>query len=786
MRFLPHLLAIAFLQLVIAATAAAQTFENSYLHGRDNTGFSVLQAQDGNGYLLAGTAADPLDPEETDIQLVRVDDFGAILWKLRYDSGSNERCFSVSHTFGSDGTADGYLLAGSHQILGTDKLLLMRIDLSGGVVWQRYYDDTIFGQHSVALHVQHTPIDNGFIVAGFATQGYTDTDDKEALILKTDATGNLIWVQALNTNKVTKDFDMAAHITVVPGIGYFVTGSMNSEKCFYVCGPNPDLTDQGVLAVLLDDAGNPIWDQSFSSTAVTSPGHWESGTGATVDLTRESIFLVHNNTAIHDFGLTEFDYAGNIVAHHDYSSGYLFDRAAFSVIDDHNPDNLVVAGFIRSQEIMIADPADPTTFITYFDNSPPWMAQLDKDTGQPLWHTRYLVPSEGVNSYGDPFFGLFYGPKPNIYSQEMAVSTDDAGFALTALRTDLSNEIDLELIKTDSAGHVDCPWDEPPIVDTPTARNYYPVTAAPPALTDQVPSLLPVPHPMGRAECGELLPDPCDLQPDFTVTTDGCTVTLNGVNTGSTPASSWVWDLGDGNNAFGPTVSHTYAASGTYTVCLTIDGVTAGGEQCPRVETCQTVTVDCPDECEVEGEYDFVPTGNGLTINFFGSGLTGPGTTVAGYVWNFGDGNTGTGPNPIHTYATPGTYTICLTVVGVTGIGTPDEDCCTATICMEITVKKKGKCKVKAKFLTATALGSLTANFFNTSTSGGATSITGYYWDFGDSSSSTAMHPSHTYAAFGPYTVCLTTFGTNGTIACEDTKCKKVKLKQGPIAIDKK
>lgn len=32
------------------------------------------------------------------------------------------------------------------------------------------------------------------------------------------------------------------------------------------------------------------------------------------------------------------------------------------------------------------------------------------------------------------------------------------------------------------------------------------------------------------------------------------------------------------------------------------------------------------------------------------------------YLWNFGDGNTSTSATPSHTYAQPGTYTICLTV----------------------------------------------------------------------------------------------------------------------------
>jgi PKD repeat protein len=42
--------------------------------------------------------------------------------------------------------------------------------------------------------------------------------------------------------------------------------------------------------------------------------------------------------------------------------------------------------------------------------------------------------------------------------------------------------------------------------------------------------------------------------------------------------------------------------------------------------------------------------------------------TITSYLWRFGDGNTSTAVNPVHTYASPGTYTVTLIVSGPTGI----------------------------------------------------------------------------------------------------------------------
>jgi PKD repeat protein len=43
------------------------------------------------------------------------------------------------------------------------------------------------------------------------------------------------------------------------------------------------------------------------------------------------------------------------------------------------------------------------------------------------------------------------------------------------------------------------------------------------------------------------------------------------------------------------------------------------------------------------------------------------GQPVINYLWEFGDGTTGSGPNPSHTYASPGTYKV--TGVLFSGVG---------------------------------------------------------------------------------------------------------------------
>lgn len=58
------------------------------------------------------------------------------------------------------------------------------------------------------------------------------------------------------------------------------------------------------------------------------------------------------------------------------------------------------------------------------------------------------------------------------------------------------------------------------------------------------------------------------------------------------------------------------------------------------------------------------PTGGfaPLVVAFSGTGSSDPDGTISSYSWNFGDGSSGGGATPSHTYMNPGTYTATLTV----------------------------------------------------------------------------------------------------------------------------
>ncbi|MEO8361040.1 MAG: ELWxxDGT repeat protein [Vicinamibacteria bacterium] len=135
---------------------------------------------------------------------------------------------------------------------------------------------------------------------------------------------------------------------------------------------------------------------------------------------------------------------------------------------------------------------------------------------------------------------------------------------------------------------------------------------------------------------------------------------------------TYSWNFGDGGTATGVTPSHTYATSGAFTVTLTVnDGTTTSAAS----TSTSTITNRAP----VANRGAATQTGTRLAaIAFNGSASSDADGDTLSYLWNFGDGTTGTGATPSHLYATVGAFTVTLTVND--GIATSAPVTATVTI----------------------------------------------------------------------------------------------------------
>lgn len=127
--------------------------------------------------------------------------------------------------------------------------------------------------------------------------------------------------------------------------------------------------------------------------------------------------------------------------------------------------------------------------------------------------------------------------------------------------------------------------------------------------------------------------------------------------------STYSWDFGDGTNAQGASVSHSYPLIGTFTAVLTVTD-SAGKTATSSVSINVTAALGVPNASFTTN----VTSGNApLAVSFNASGSTSPNGLISSYSWNYGDGSTGSGANSSHTYASTGKFTATLTVADLLG-----------------------------------------------------------------------------------------------------------------------
>ncbi len=227
--------------------------------------------------------------------------------------------------------------------------------------------------------------------------------------------------------------------------------------------------------------------------------------------------------------------------------------------------------------------------------------------------------------------------------------------------------------------------------------------------------------------------------------------------------ASYVWDFGDGSpTSTQANPSHHFPAVASYNVTLTVtdnDGTTG------------TVTKPVVTVANASPTAVFTSTVTKLVVSFNASGSSDSDGTVASYGWDFGDGATGTGVSPNHTYAAAGDYDVTLTAVDNQGAeGTVTH-----------TVTAVANAKPVAAF--TSTVNNLVVSFNGSGSSDPDGTVASYSWDFGDGQNGTGASPNHTYAAAGSYDVVLTVTDNDGATDSVTHSVAPV-APAGPIAQD--
>jgi Tol biopolymer transport system component/chitodextrinase len=249
----------------------------------------------------------------------------------------------------------------------------------------------------------------------------------------------------------------------------------------------------------------------------------------------------------------------------------------------------------------------------------------------------------------------------------------------------------------------------------------------------------------------------------FTFGCIGSTCTLDGSSSSDSDGTiaSYAWQFGDGTQAWGATVTHTF--TGGHDVRLTV--MDDGGALATSSQNVNQLPV-----------LSFTTNCTGLTCTFDGSASFDPDGYLSYFHWGFGDwtDRSGYARTATHTYAAPGVYTVSLTAW--------DSESVTATHSHIVTVGNVNAPPV-ASFTSACSL--LTCSFNASASSDTDGSIASYAWNFGDGTTDSGATASRTYAMGGAHSVTLTVTDNGGATSTYEQTVTVAPPRVGPrIAYD--
>jgi len=231
----------------------------------------------------------------------------------------------------------------------------------------------------------------------------------------------------------------------------------------------------------------------------------------------------------------------------------------------------------------------------------------------------------------------------------------------------------------------------------------------------------------------------------------------------------WIWNFGDGtpvDTVFfpeNPNPDHVFPNPGTFIVTLSI----MNSDSCKDdVSLPVTVTPSPIANFQFDGKCE------DQVVQFTDASFANGAGNVVAWSWDFDDpssgiNNTSASQNPIHTFATAGTYFVKLTVTNFNN--------CTDTIIKQLVINPPPPIGFT---FTAACLNEII--FFSPDTAImeiGA--IQTWLWDFGDGITSSSAYTAHSYIATGNYTVTLTVTDTSD---CENVISKIVQVNPLPFA----
>jgi hypothetical protein len=216
--------------------------------------YPVIQDNDDN--FIIGGYVNGIGAGGDDAPIMKLDGNGDTIWSRNYGGTANDWFYHILQT-----PDDGYLAAGYTTSFGQGgrDIYLVKVDYNGNLLWSKTYgtavDERAFG------HCVQITSDGGFIITGGGDNG-----GQGIFLIKTDASGNMLWARSYD--------GLWGHaIKETPDHGFLICGSIQAN------------TYKDIVLIKTDSAGTVLWSKTYG-------GSTESESGWILDLANDGGYVL--------------------------------------------------------------------------------------------------------------------------------------------------------------------------------------------------------------------------------------------------------------------------------------------------------------------------------------------------------------------------------------------------------------------------------------------------------------------------------------------------------------
>jgi len=678
---------------------------------------SIQQSSDG-GFLIGGFACsfdgDCIDNHGSeDFFVAKVEASGDIAWKKCFGGSLYEEAYKIISTSDGGCLVGGITPSNDGDVTGYHgefDIWVVKLDGSGNLVWQKCLGGS---SEDWFKFVTHT-VDGGFLIVGYSYSNDGDVTgnhgDRDIWVVKLDSSGELIWQKCLGGS-----LDEAPTSTIQTADGGFLIGGYTYSDDGDVTG-NHGQTDFWV--VKLDGSGNLVWQKclggSYDETLTTAIQTADGGY-LVAGVATSNNGNVSGNFGGGDIWAVKLDSSGELIWQK-CLGGTLYETP-YSLIQTTD-GGFLIGGFTYSPD------GDVTG---YHGETDIWVVKLD-GSGNLVWQK---------------CLGGSYDEAPTS-----AIQTADGGFLIGGYTysddgdvTGNHGETDIWIVKLDPAGELK--WqkciggsaDESSKSIIQISDNQYVVCGGVSSSDGDI---------VGNHGDFDYWLGLINVNHQVTATSDSMTIAY--------PPGTRSYE--EGTDA----AYLAQAKPGADLVNVSVDGIQVGPvsnwtfSQISSDHTFATTGQLTPGQVHafftVNKTWGAVP----LTVQFTNQSFGDP----RSFLWNFGDGETSTEQDPIHTYTTPGTYSVTLQAnnAWTGGVATLSHALTATAGIVPSPTPTPVPGEITAAFSADRTRDSAPMQvLFSDRSTGNPTS---WVWNFGDGTFSASQNTTHIYSTKGTYSVSLT------------------------------